>query len=341
MSVSVTNLDNEVPSIIVAETDGDTQVSERRLADNFNVTLNLAPTSDVVIQLNAADSSEFEYSPEVLTFTPDNWDQPRQVTVTGLDDRLADGDQLVGLELAVAPELSDDAFDAASAVAIAVLNEDDPFEINIDNEPLEVRERIGGVFLGAVTVISAGSSPAVLAVNDPRFAIESGQLKMNLEQYLLYSDSSTLELTIQATDHNDSTRSHSETFSFSVLENESPGKNRDPFDVNDDSFVTPIDAFFAINLLNQREGLDQSVNYVREDGSLIYPDSNGDKALSPLDALLVINYLNEQSQSGGEGESSFDARPANLSAFQLADISIANFDEDEENLLELLAENRS
>ena len=80
---------------------------------------------------------------------------------------------------------------------------------------------------------------------------------------------------------------------------------RNQFDVNNDGFVSPIDALGVINSLNKggSRGLN-SGNGEGEGGSHLYIDVNADGSLSPIDALLVINRLN--SRGSGEGESSED-----------------------------------
>lgn len=76
----------------------------------------------------------------------------------------------------------------------------------------------------------------------------------------------------------------------------------DQFDVNDDNFITPIDALLIINHLNE--------NGVTEVDLLATPppflDVNADCSVSPIDALLVINRVN----SGGEGESTTEWKPS-------------------------------
>ena len=78
---------------------------------------------------------------------------------------------------------------------------------------------------------------------------------------------------------------------------------RNALDVNNDGFVSPIDALFVINDLNQQG----SHSLVSAEGEVTstatyYPDVNGDGHLSPVDALWVINYLNQRSEAAGEGE---------------------------------------
>jgi hypothetical protein len=92
-------------------------------------------------------------------------------------------------------------------------------------------------------------------------------------------------------------------------------------DVNNDTFVAPIDALLAINYLNIFSSmtggniplpptappfpapppvLDPTGGGVRGNG--LFLDVNGDSFLTPLDPLLVINFLNARLTSSGEGE---------------------------------------
>ena len=68
-------------------------------------------------------------------------------------------------------------------------------------------------------------------------------------------------------------------------------------DVNNDTFVTPIDALFVINYLNTVPG--GSLPPVGSTPPATFWDVNGNNIVDPQDALLVINRLNT---SSGEGE---------------------------------------
>ena len=59
----------------------------------FTVVLNTAPTADVVITLNSSNTNEGTIDKSTLTFTTANWNIAQQVTVTGVDDAINDGDQ--------------------------------------------------------------------------------------------------------------------------------------------------------------------------------------------------------------------------------------------------------
>lgn len=71
-------------------------------------------------------------------------------------------------------------------------------------------------------------------------------------------------------------------------------------DVNDDGFLSPIDALLIINMLN---GLgSQTTDTLPTPSFTAFVDTNNDGFLAPTDVLLVLNALN-QPRSGGEGES--------------------------------------
>ncbi|GIX00190.1 MAG: hypothetical protein KatS3mg111_3522 [Pirellulaceae bacterium] len=76
-------------------------------------------------------------------------------------------------------------------------------------------------------------------------------------------------------------------------------------DVNDDGFVSPIDALLVINYLNKgNETFLPNIDPPFTPPP--YLDVNGDEFVTPLDALLVINFLNSTT-AGGEGESPVEA----------------------------------
>ena len=63
-----------VSSVSLVVTEGD-QVT-------YNVRLDARPSAGVIINISAETNSEVTISPDSLTFTPDNWDEPQDVTVT-------------------------------------------------------------------------------------------------------------------------------------------------------------------------------------------------------------------------------------------------------------------
>jgi len=60
----------------------------------FTVVLSTQPTANVTINLSSNDLTEGTVSPASLTFTTSNWNTPRTVTVTGVNDAIDDGNVL-------------------------------------------------------------------------------------------------------------------------------------------------------------------------------------------------------------------------------------------------------
>lgn len=121
--VSLTNVDNETPGITVSPTSGLT-TSESGATASFTVVLNAAPTANVVVALSSDTPLEGTAAPASLTFTAANWSTPQTVTVTGVDDSVADGSR--AYTVVTAPAGSTDAnYAALNAADVAVTNLDD------------------------------------------------------------------------------------------------------------------------------------------------------------------------------------------------------------------------
>ncbi|MEP6580423.1 FG-GAP-like repeat-containing protein [Microcoleus vaginatus GB2-A3] len=121
--VTVTNSDNETPGVTVNPTAGLT-TGEAGSSANFTVVLNTQPTANVTIGLNTDNLAEGTVSPNTLTFTPTNWSAPQQVTVTGVDDSLADGD--MGYKVVTGTTVSTDGDYSNRDVAdVSLSNKDD------------------------------------------------------------------------------------------------------------------------------------------------------------------------------------------------------------------------
>ncbi|MEO8497803.1 MAG: Ig-like domain-containing protein, partial [Planctomycetota bacterium] len=79
----------------------------------------------------------------------------------------------------------------------------------------------------------------------------------------------------------------------------------EPRDVNNDGFITPLDALIVINSLNLMGTRPLPNPPVPPNSPPPFYDTNGDGTISPVDVLLIINYLNDPAnQSEGEGEGS-------------------------------------
>jgi hypothetical protein len=120
-SVSVTNEDDDVAGLMVAPTSLVT--IENGESVEFTVALTAEPTGEVTIAIESSDLSEGTASPSTLTFTPENWSVGQPVTVTPMNDELADGPQSYAVVLSV--EQTADADYEGQTTSVSVTNQDD------------------------------------------------------------------------------------------------------------------------------------------------------------------------------------------------------------------------
>lgn len=124
-AITVTTRDDDLAGFSVFESGGGTVVGEGGSADDFSVVLDAAPATDVTLNVTSGDPTEAAVTPTRLTFTPATWSAPQVVTVTGVDDPIADGSQLTVITVSVDPAASDDAYDGAPDASVTVTTTDD------------------------------------------------------------------------------------------------------------------------------------------------------------------------------------------------------------------------
>jgi Tol biopolymer transport system component len=90
----------------------------------FTVTLDREPLSYVAIELSTSDPNEGVVDVSMLTFTPLDWNIPKEVIVRGLDDTFHDGDKTFFIR--TAPAVSGESlYRDVDAADVEVTNEDD------------------------------------------------------------------------------------------------------------------------------------------------------------------------------------------------------------------------
>jgi hypothetical protein len=80
-----------IPAIIVTPTSG-LLTPETGGSATYTMVLNMQPLSNVSVAVSSSDTTEAIVSPSVVVFTSANFNVPRTITVTGVNDFLADGD---------------------------------------------------------------------------------------------------------------------------------------------------------------------------------------------------------------------------------------------------------
>jgi hypothetical protein len=129
--VAVTNLDNDLASINVQQTPP-LVTTEAGGTASFSVSLSNPPSADVTVLLASNDTTEGSVSPASLTFTNGDWNVGQDVTITGVDDALLDGD--VAYAITLSSSSADSNFNALSPADVAVTNSDnDTANIIVNN----------------------------------------------------------------------------------------------------------------------------------------------------------------------------------------------------------------
>jgi hypothetical protein len=123
-AVAVTNTDNDSPGATVTPVD-DLETTEAGGTDSFTVVLNTEPTGDVTIPVATSDDTEGTVEPASLVFTQENWNAPQTVTITGVEDALADSSVDYTIQLAAA---------TSTDATYNGLDFTDPAVTNIDND---------------------------------------------------------------------------------------------------------------------------------------------------------------------------------------------------------------
>ncbi|HEY3255082.1 MAG TPA: hypothetical protein VGJ91_14075, partial [Polyangiaceae bacterium] len=98
----------------------------------FNVWLNSQPTGNVNVNVTSSNIKEGTVSPASLAFTSSNWSAKQQVTVTGVDDSVADANQTYTVSLKPASSSADGKYAALAATNLTLVNvNDDKFGITV------------------------------------------------------------------------------------------------------------------------------------------------------------------------------------------------------------------
>jgi hypothetical protein len=126
--VSVVNMDDDTAGVLVTPTSG-LSVAETGTTANYTVVLQTQPTADVVVNVSSSDATEGTVSPAMLTFTASDWNTPKSVTVTGVDDLLPDG--AVAFTITNRFTSSDPVYAAMAPIKVSATNLDNEAAITL------------------------------------------------------------------------------------------------------------------------------------------------------------------------------------------------------------------
>jgi hypothetical protein len=158
--VAMSNTDNDTAGFTISAISGAT--TEAGGTATFTVVLNSEPTADVVVGVSSTDSTEGTVAPASLTFTAGNWSAAQTVTVTGVNDAVADGNINYVVALAAATS-TDSGYNG--------LNPNDVTVSNTDNDS-------AGITIGAIsgtTSEAGGTATFTIVLNsEPTSSVTIG-----------------------------------------------------------------------------------------------------------------------------------------------------------------------
>lgn len=200
--------------------------------------------------------------------------------------------------------------------------------------PGVVRESISGITIGEIQVAhtNANLSYRVEPI-DSRFEVVNNILRLRAGRAIGSTDPQSMQVPMRVREilpDGSIGRLFPLNLSLSKVANRSPWQNAvNPFDVNRDNSVGPLDVLQLVNALNASV----AISTPRPASTLTQPDLDvdGDNGLSPIDVLLIVNFINQEKAGGGaEGEASVSLDSSNeLQQFALS----AVLDEMEEERL--------
>jgi len=119
--VSALNVDNEAGITLSATSLTTTEMGGTA---TFTMVLNSAPTADVTVALSSSDTTEGTVSPASVTFGTSDWNTPKTVTVTGVNDFVDDGDVAYTIVTAAAAS-ADEVYNNLNPLDVSAMNLDD------------------------------------------------------------------------------------------------------------------------------------------------------------------------------------------------------------------------
>lgn len=226
------------------------------------------------------------------------------------EDKAFDFEQQSSVPIEVGVEIGKSGRMLRRTVTVTVTDQSDPIaDISLGRRH-EVLAQVSGYDVGPVLVHDQDSHEHEISVDDRRFEIVDGHLKLRSGVFVRSSDQSEILITITATETGDPPSTLSKEFILNVIGNDAPWHNTaSPTDVDNDGHTEPQDAIIIINNLNREGPGPLPDSYPHDLDGYPFYDVNGDGLATPLDALIVINYLNRMSAAYAEGSSGVDSPP--------------------------------
>ena len=160
------NLDADKASILVSTPDG-TITSEAGGAVTLEISLSAKPSADVTFTVSSSDTTEGTVDTETITITPDDWDKPHIITITGQDDSEQETSEQNAYQITFGLTQSDDPnFNGLTIPPVQLINTDDETAgITLSESKIEVDESDTKAVIGIVLNSKPASDVTITAVS--------------------------------------------------------------------------------------------------------------------------------------------------------------------------------
>ncbi|MDX1744367.1 MAG: Calx-beta domain-containing protein [Halobacteriales archaeon] len=165
-TIAVTNADDDSPGFDLTETDGETRVSESGTTDDFQLVLTTQPRPDsvVVLDIVSPDPGEVTVSPSRLMFDQTDWNTPKTVTVTGVEDGEDDGDQVTPVQVSIGGATTDPDYTSVPDRTVSVTTLDTELVVLEVGGGTTVVTEVGGTDLIDVSLSHQPATEVVVSV---------------------------------------------------------------------------------------------------------------------------------------------------------------------------------
>ncbi|QQR54797.1 S-layer homology domain-containing protein [Candidatus Peregrinibacteria bacterium] len=120
--LSVSCTDDDTASVVLTQSGGNTSVAEGGVTDSFTLELTTQPSDDVTVTFTG--SAQISLSAPTMTFTSGNWNTPQTLTVSAVNDAIAEGTH--GTTIAFAINSNDSSYNGfvLSDVSVSITDND-------------------------------------------------------------------------------------------------------------------------------------------------------------------------------------------------------------------------
>jgi len=274
-TMSVVNSDNDTAGFTIAHTDGATVVTEDAGTDTFSLVLNVEPAGNVVLSVSSSDTGEVTTGSATVTFTAGNWNTAQNVTLTGVNDDVDDGNVNTTMTIAVVDGSSSNEFDNVGDQTFTVANTDnDAAAFTVDPSATTVTE--GSTVTVTVVLQTAPNTNVMIDIStsdDTELTISSVTVTFTAGNW-----SVNQTITLTAVDDTDQDGTQNVTLTTAVNDPASdpaydPLSNQTvEFSVADNDAVAEVDPDF------DSDGI---YNWAEEPGCALLPDCDFDGILDP------------------------------------------------------------